>query len=196
MTDQPIALPPSTGWFQVLHQIVDSGALARMHISAAALYIAIKRYVDYQTGYAEVSNERLLKATGVSKPTFYKARKSLQENGLITVIEKHFPTRYVVHEQILYYDADRTPVASTVFPYIPSQLSSILKALKSHTLTLDQLGTTVTIGAVNIQIVNAVAPTPVDNGQADDRGGNTLYRRGSVVDRKGSGFAPYKDKKS
>ncbi|MBK3736777.1 hypothetical protein GAY29_27560 [Azospirillum brasilense] len=165
MTDQPIALPPSTGWFQVLHQIVDSGALARMHISAAALYIAIKRYVDYQTGYAEVSNARLLKAMGVSKPTFYKARRSLQENGLITVIENRSPTRYVVHEKILYYDAERTPVASTVFQYIPSQLSNVLKALKSHTLTLDQLGTTVTIGAVNIQIVNAAASASVDKGE-------------------------------
>ena len=166
MTNQPIALPPSTGWFQVLHQIVDSGALARMHISAAALYIAIKRYVDYQTGYAEVSNERLLKAMGVSKPTFYKARRSLQENGLITVIEKRFPTRYIVHEQILYYDADRTPVASKVFQYIPSQLSNVLKVLKTQPLTLDQLGTTVTIGAVNIQIINAVTPTPVDKGKS------------------------------
>ncbi|NYZ16874.1 helix-turn-helix domain-containing protein [Azospirillum sp. RWY-5-1] len=165
MTDQSIALPPSTGWFQVLHQIVDSGALARMHISAAALYIAIKRYVDHQTGFAEVSNDRLCKAMGVSKPTFYKARRSLQENGLITVVENHFPTRYVVHEQILYYAADRTPVASTMFQYIPSQLTTVLKALKSHPLTSDQLGTTVTIGTVNIQIVNAAAPIAVDKGQ-------------------------------
>ena len=33
-------------------------------------------------------------------------------------------------------------------------------------------------------------------GKVDDQRGNILYLRGSVVDRKGSGFASYKDKKS
>ncbi len=151
---QAIALPPVTGWFQVLYQIVDSGALARMHISAAALYIAIKRYVDYQTGFAEVSNRRLCKVIGISKPTFYKARQSLLENGLISIIGTHYPSRYVVHEQICHYSADRTPVAVTTFPYIPSQQGKILEMLRSQPLTLDQIGTTVTIGTVNIQVVN------------------------------------------
>lgn len=162
--DQSIALPPSTGWFQILHQIVDSGALARMHISAAALYIAIKRHVDYQTGFAEVSNERLCKAIGISKPTFYKARRSLIENGLVSVVGTGFPTRYIVHEKLCYYTADRTPVASTTFQYIPSQLTNILKMLKSQPLTVDQIGTTVTIGTVNVQIINFVGSDPVDKG--------------------------------
>lgn len=162
---QAVALPPATGWFQVLYQIVDSGALARMHISAAALYIAIKRYVDYQTGFAEVSNERLCKAIGISKPTFYKARQSLLENGLISIVGTHYPSRYVVHEQICHYAADRTPVAVTTFPYIPSQQSKILETLRSRALTHDQIGTTVTIGTVNIQVVNITQQAPVDKGE-------------------------------
>lgn len=159
-----VALPPATGWFQVLHQIVDSGALARMHPSAAALYIAIKRYVDYQTGFAEVSISRLCKVTGVSKPTFYKARQSLLDNGLISIVGSHFPTRYVVHEQLCHYAADQTPVALTTFPYIPSQQRKILETLRSQPLTLDQLGTSLVIGTVNVQIVNVADVALVEKG--------------------------------
>ncbi len=165
MTDQSIALPPSTGWFQILHQIVDSGALARMHPSAAALYIAIKRYADYHTGLAEISNKRLCQVIGVSKPTFNKAKASLQENGIISVVGRHFPTRYIVHERICYYTADRAPVASIEFPYIPCLQPKILETLRSQPLTIDQIGTTLTIGTVNVQVINIIGSVPVEKGQ-------------------------------
>ncbi|MDZ5646976.1 helix-turn-helix domain-containing protein [Nitrospirillum sp. BR 11828] len=135
---------------------------ADAYASAAALYIAIKRHADYQTGVAEVSNNRLCKAIGVSKPTFYKARQSLLENGLISIVGDRFPSRYVVHEQLCHYAADRTPVARTTFPYIPSLQSKVLEALRVQPLTLDQIGTTVTIGTVNIQVINISARDPVE----------------------------------
>jgi hypothetical protein len=160
--DQSIALPPSTGWFPMLHQIVDSGVLARMHPSAPALYIAIKRYSDFNTGFAEVSNKRLYEAIGVSKPKFKKARASLQENGIISIIGKNYQTRYIIHEHLCHYTADRTPIASSIFQYIPSKMMNMLKVLKSQSLTADQIGTTLTIDTVNIQINNFVGPGPVD----------------------------------
>ena len=53
-----IALSPSTGWVPVLHHLVDSGDLARMHPSAAALYLAIKRHADFHNGQSQVGLAR------------------------------------------------------------------------------------------------------------------------------------------
>ena len=194
MTGQAIALPPAIGWMPILHQIVDSGTLARMHASAPALYIAIKRYVDYRTGYAEVSNKQLCKAIGITKPTFSKARKSLLENGLIEMIGNHIPARYVVREHLHYYSADRTPIACAVFPYIPAIQGKNLEALKNQPLTLDQIGKTVTIGSINVQIFNVIGSDPCGKevgsftGQAAD-----LTREGKNPTCPGSEIAPYKD---
>lgn len=165
--EQTIALPPAVGWVPILHQIVDNGTLARMHPSAPALYIAVKRYVDFRTGFAEVSNDRLCRAIGVSKPTFYKARSSLSEHQLVSVEGNHFPTRYIVHEQLLHYTADRTPVACTRFQFIPSLQKQVLEALKNAPLTSDQIGKTVSIGPINVQIINFPGFVPVE--KEDDR---------------------------
>lgn len=165
MAEQSVALPLSAGWLPILHQMVDSGALARMHPSAAALYIAIKRYADYHTGFVNISNKRLCEAIGVSKPTLMKARDSLIENGIISVVPNTYPTRYVLQERLHYYTAQRKPVAAIEFPYIPCFQPKILDTLRNQPLTLDQIGTTLTIGAVNVQVINVIDAAPVDKGK-------------------------------
>lgn len=197
MMERVVALPPAIGWMPILHQIVDSGALARMHVSAAALYIAIKRYVDFRTGYAEVSNDRLCKAIGVSKPTFLKARKSLTECGIISIVGKYYPTRYIVHERLVHYAADRTPVAYTTFPYVPALQIKVLEALKSLPLTAEQIGTTVTIGSVNVQIVNII---PSDHSgqlvKTLTKGAASLTEEDKILARSGSEATPFIEENS
>lgn len=156
-----IALPPMTGWAPVLHQMIDSGDLAHMHASAAAVYLAIKRHADHQTGISEVSNKRLLLETGLSKPTFYKARQSLRDHGYLTFADNQHPAIYVVHEKIQYFSAERTPVACSTFRYVPALLHKLLETLRAQPLTQDLIGTTIQVGTINIQI-NVASGGPVD----------------------------------
>ncbi|HLO76079.1 MAG TPA: helix-turn-helix domain-containing protein [Magnetospirillum sp.] len=76
-----LALPPQTGWMPVLYQMVDSGDQAAMHPSSAAVYLVIKRHADVHSGLSSVSNRILMKESGISKPTMYKARDSLKRGG-------------------------------------------------------------------------------------------------------------------
>lgn len=186
-----VALPPAAGWVPVLHQMVDSGDLAKLHPSAAALYLAIKRHADYHSGLSSVSNSRLLRETGISKPTFYKARESLRAFGYISFSEDRHPTVYTIHEKVQHVAADRTPVACSTFPFVPARLMKLLDALRSQPLTRDLLGTTITIGSINIQI-NVLPGAPVDNGSGVDQGGNFAALKGSDVAMDGSQIAPFK----
>jgi hypothetical protein len=158
-----IALPPAIGWVPVLHYLVDSGDLAKMHPAAAGLYLAIKRHADYHSGLSTVSNRQLLIETGITKPTFYRARESLKAFGYIAFSEKRYPTVYTVLEKVQHRAADRTPVACSTFPFIPTNLQKLLEFLRAQPLTREQLGTTITIGSVNIQI-NVVHDQLVDMG--------------------------------
>jgi len=147
-----VALPPAVGWIPILHQLVDSGDLAKMHPASAALYLAIKRHADFHTGLSTVSNKRLMWESGISKPTFYRARECLCEFGYISFSDCRHPPTYTIHEKVACASADRTPVALMTFPFIPMQLLKLLEALRSQPLTREKLGTTITIGSVNIQI--------------------------------------------
>ena len=154
-----IALPPAIGWVPVLHYLVDSGDLAKMHPAAAGLYLAIKRHADYHSGLSTVSNRQLLLETGITKPTFYRARESLRAFGYISFSDKRYPTVYTIHEKVQHRAADRTPVACSTFPFIPNNHQKLLEFLRAQPLTRDQLGTTIVIGSVNIQINIVQAPS-------------------------------------
>lgn len=162
-----IALSPSAGWVPVLHHLVDSGDLARMHPSAAALYLAIKRHADFHSGRSQVSNRRLMQETGIAKPTFYAARNSLRDFGYIAFSPGLYPTVYTILEKLEYLSPDRSPVACSTFPFIPNNLLGLLKELRTRPLTRDQLGATVTIGSINVQ-VNVVTGPLVDKGANND----------------------------
>jgi len=90
-------------------------------------------------------------------------RQSLTPPSSGSASGKRYPTVYTVLEKVQHRAADRTPVACSTFPFIPTNLQKLLEFLRAQPLTRDQLGTTITIGSVNIQI-NVVHDQPVDIG--------------------------------
>ena len=174
--DQSMSLPPAVGFLPILHQMVDSGDLQRLHPRAPTLYLAIKRFAHFETGRSELSVKKLVRVTGMTRPTLYLARESLKELGYIDFDDRERPTCYTVFDRVHYLTSDRRPAGVARLPYVPSQFTNVVGALKGRPLQPDMVENGITVGglrvAVSIQVEGETnggirVGLAVDNGGAD-----------------------------
>ena len=156
----PLSLPPAVGYLPVLHQMVDSGDLGKMHPRAPALYLAIKRFADYNSGAAEVSNKRLMALTCLSKPTFYLARQSLVQFGYISFDEQRHPPIYQVFEKVRYLNSERTEVGESRWRFVPSAMPAVLEALRGKPLTHEMQQAGLAIGGLQVAVMVQIGTQP------------------------------------
>jgi len=152
VADQSLSVPPRVGFLPILHQMVDSGDLGKLHSRAPALYLAIKRFADFETGRSELSVAKLVRVTGISKPTLYAARDSLKDMGYIDFDDTARPTIYTVFDQVRYLTSDHRPAGTAVLPYVSSRFKSVVDALKGRPLQPDMVTNGINVGGLRVAV--------------------------------------------
>lgn len=137
-------------WFHIVREQVQSGEIARVGVTAWAVYCAVKSHTGLETGDAFPSTSRLAELVGVSHDTVFRALKKLVEAGLISAEKRRGKgSSYTVTEKIPMEDDKGEPWATAERKYVPLQFSNFVAELQR----LAQTGNLPTDKGITINLV-------------------------------------------
>jgi DNA-binding transcriptional ArsR family regulator len=118
-------------WFHIVREQVQSGEIARVGVTAWAVYCAVKSHTGLETGDAFPSNARLAGLVGVSLDTVQRALKKLSEAGLVSSSkQKGKGSSYSVTERIAMADEKGEPWGTAERKYVPLQFTNFVAELQ------------------------------------------------------------------
>lgn len=118
-------------WFHIVREQVQSGEIARVGVTAWAVYCAVKSHTGLETGDAFPSNVRLAALVGVSLDTVQRALRKLVGAGLISAEKQRGRgSAYSVTEKIPMEDAQGEPWATAERKYVPLQFTNFVAELQ------------------------------------------------------------------
>lgn len=118
-------------WFHIVREQVQSGEIARVGVTAWAVYCAVKSHTGLETGDAFPSTARLAELVGVSHDTVFRALKKLVEAGLVSADKQRGKgSTYSVTEKIPMEDEKGEPWATAERKYVPLQFTNFVAELQ------------------------------------------------------------------
>jgi hypothetical protein len=120
----------NTGWFHVVRDMFEAGAVARMGATAFALYCAIRCFAAGATGRARPSVSKLGQYVGVSPRTVARLLRDLEALGYIQcTLRQGRPSSYITLDQFR-VTRGRLTVSHVSAVYVPNRFMSIREAVE------------------------------------------------------------------
>lgn len=158
-------------WFHIFRQMFDTGDVARMGPHAFTVYCAIKFHVNFATGEAFPSVERIAEMAGVSIPQVKRELKSLEEAGYLNKRRNGRSNVYTLREKVQVTDANGRPMAEATWDYLPSTVRAAQAELKNY-LQTGEHGNMVFIQQLHINMIQPQFNTASGNGSINAVLGN------------------------
>lgn len=152
---EPYEKSADATWFHVFRQMFDSGDVAKLGAHAFTLYCAIKQHVNFATGEAFPSIERLIELTGISRAQVMRDLKKLEEYGFLTKEKRGRNSVYTLREKVQIVDGTGRPVAEATWDYLPAAVKGATAELRNYVQT-GEVGQIVHIEHLIIQNLNIV----------------------------------------
>jgi hypothetical protein len=143
-------------WFHVVRGWVQSGQLREVGPVGLAVYIVLKSYTSFDTGWSWPSHDTIADHLGISVDTVARAVKRLVALNLVEQRRRGRGWEYRLMERVPVANSAGDVVAVGERPYAPMQFKSMLDELKSWAATGAGPG-----GGVNITLnVTLIQQTP------------------------------------
>ena len=117
-------------WVHLLRGMIKDKVIAKIGLSAFAVYVAIKAHVDLETGNAWPSVELLAEQVGVTERTVFNSIKKLVEEGLLKVEKKGRSNHYSIVETINIVEQTGEPWGNGQRKYVPTGFGDFVEELK------------------------------------------------------------------
>lgn len=142
-------------WFHIFRQMFDTGDVKRMGSHAFTIYCAIKFHVNFQTGVAFPSIERLSDFTGISERQIKRELAVLEELGYLFKKKVGRHNQYTLREKVQVVNAEGRPVAEATWDYLPTAVKAATAELRNYIQT-GTIGSIIHIESLTIQNLNVV----------------------------------------
>lgn len=152
MTDKKQSINAETTWFHLFRSMILDGNMKKMGLSAFGIYCTIKAHVDFSTGAAFPSIERLCDLTGLTKRTVIRNLSILEEMGFVTKKKKGRKNFYTLRERVDIVGKDGRPSAVATWDYLPRSVQAAQAELKDFLLTGKADGAVIHIEHLNLQV--------------------------------------------
>jgi DNA-binding transcriptional ArsR family regulator len=123
-----------------------------MGLSAFGIYCTIKAHVDFSTGSAFPSIERICELTGLTKRTVLRNLSILEDMGFVVKEKKGRKNVYTLRERFDILDDLGRPSAVATWDYLPRSVQAAQAELKNFLLTGKSDGTIIHIERLNLQV--------------------------------------------
>lgn len=154
----------NTAWFHVFQHMIFGGEAAKMGPHGFMVYCTVKAHVNFATGSAFPSVERIVELTGVSRAQVMRELARLEELGYLTKQKQGRSNVYTLREKVAITGGDGRPVAEASWDYLPSAVKGATAEIRNYLQTGVE-GTVVHIEHLtieNLQIINANHSREVD----------------------------------
>ena len=141
-----------TTWFHLFRSLIFDGNMKKMGLSAFGIYCTIKAHVDFSTGAAFPSIERICELTGLTKRTVIRNLSILEEMGFVIKTKKGRRNIYTLRERVDIFGEDGRPAAVATWDYLPRSVQIAQAELKDFLLTGKTDGTMIHIEHLNLQV--------------------------------------------
>lgn len=127
-------------WLHIFQAMIEQGYIAEIGPHAFAVYIVIKSHVNYHSGVAYPSIERISKLSGVSKAQVKRALRVLEKSGLIIKSKVGRSNVYTLREKVI-INMTGQPHTVAYWSYVPRATKNIVAELKKAISSGDFTGT-------------------------------------------------------
>ncbi|MFA1684546.1 helix-turn-helix domain-containing protein [Achromobacter dolens] len=134
------SLAAETQWFHIFKAMIDSGELARLEGSAIKVYLVVKAYANFSTGFSFPALETVAEKAGLSLSQVQRCLKNLQNNGYIRKEKKGRNNVYTLREKVQIKGEGRRPAAVATWDYLPGSVTQAVADLKRVLITGDLAG--------------------------------------------------------
>jgi DNA-binding transcriptional ArsR family regulator len=141
-----------TTWFHLFRSMIFDGNMRKMGLSAFGIYCTIKAHVDFSTGSAFPSIERICELTGLTKRTVLRNLSILEDMGFVVKEKKGRKNVYTLRERFDILDDLGRPSAVATWDYLPRSVQAAQAELKDFLLTGKSDGTIIHIERLNLQV--------------------------------------------
>jgi DNA-binding transcriptional ArsR family regulator len=141
-----------TTWFHLFRSMIFDGNMKKMGLSAFGIYCTIKAHVDFSTGSAFPSIERICELTGLTKRTVLRNLSILEDMGFVVKEKKGRKNVYTLRERFDILDDLGRPSAVATWDYLPRSVQAAQAELKNFLLTGKSDGTIIHIERLNLQV--------------------------------------------
>lgn len=141
-----------TTWFHLFRSMIFDGNMKKMGLSAFGIYCTIKAHVDFSTGSAFPSIERICELTGLTKRTVLRNLSILEDMGFVVKEKKGRKNVYTLRERFDILDDLGRPSAVATWDYLPRSVQAAQAELKDFLLTGKSDGTIIHIERLNLQV--------------------------------------------
>jgi DNA-binding transcriptional ArsR family regulator len=152
MTDKKQSINAETTWFHLFRSMIFDGNMKKMGLSAFGIYCTIKAHVDFSTGSAFPSIERICELTGLTKRTVLRNLSILEDMGFVVKEKKGRKNVYTLRERFDILDDLGRPSAVATWDYLPRSVQAAQAELKNFLLTGKSDGTIIHIERLNLQV--------------------------------------------
>lgn len=142
-------------WFHIFRQMFDNGDVKDMGSSAFTVYCAIKFHVNFQTGVAFPSIDRIVEFTGVSERQVKRDLATLEKKGYLTKTKVGRHNQYILREKVQVVNSAGRPVAEATWDYLPAAVKEATAELRNYVQT-GEVGSIVHIERLVIQNLNVI----------------------------------------
>lgn len=142
-------------WFHIFRQMFDNGDVKDMGSSAFTVYCAIKFHVNFQTGVAFPSIDRLVDFTGISERQVKRDLATLEKKGYLTKSKVGRNNQYTLREKVRVVSPEGRPIAEATWDYLPSAVKEATAELRNYIHT-GEVGSVVHIERLVIQNLNVI----------------------------------------
>lgn len=124
-------------WSRIFQDLILRGEIRRIGRSAFTAYVVIKGMIDFRSGTARISHERLGELIGADRKTAMRAVDVLKKHELIEVTAKHrAANEYKIIERLLVRSAgDGTLVGELCWTAPPEQQGTVDACIKAFKTT-------------------------------------------------------------
>lgn len=151
-----------TRWVPILRVLAQSGILARLGPFGIAAYVALKSSADLYTGQVRITTSLVAKNTGMSERAARTALKTLEEEGLVTIIARPgcINTFQLVERIPFWCKEDEALAGEVLWDFSTRKWAEQLQRVAEHIQQLETRSdspnhksqTTISVGTININV--------------------------------------------
>jgi DNA-binding transcriptional regulator YhcF (GntR family) len=118
-----------TSFFTLFRQMFKQGTVAKIGVSAWAVYTCIKAHADFNDGLSLPSRKQVAEETGLSERQVQRSLKILEDEGLLTKAKEWKRNVYQIKEKL----TDKETIVT--WDHLPSALKRARQELQNFLLT-------------------------------------------------------------
>ncbi len=135
MNRQTESFQAETTWFHIFKSMIESGDVASMGPHAVTVYLVIKSYANYSTGFSFPNLKLISEKSGISLAQVKRCLNTLAEHGYVIKEKKGRHNVYSLREKVNISDSSGRPTAVATWDYLPSTVKAAQAELRNFLLS-------------------------------------------------------------